>query len=223
MLSYDKAPTAYHGTVLPYNNSNSNSASSSSSSPTTPTQRLARKMSQRDRHVFVVYGPAGCGKTTIAQYISKAFNFTYIEGDNYHPQSNVEKMSRNIPLQDADRWDWLINLREAAVAALEQDVDGVVLTCSALKKKYRDVIRIASINEHSVHVHFLCLQADRATLIKRVTARKDHFMGQKMVDSQLRDLEPIGSRETDVVPIDVRGTQAENEKLAEAAVVSILS
>jgi gluconokinase len=140
----------------------------------------------------------------------------------YHPPSNVAKMSANIPLEDADRWDWLINLREAAVSALENGASGVVMTCSALKIKYRDVIRIASINEHRVHVNFLCLQADRATLISRVTARKDHFMGQKMVDSQLRDLEPIGSRETDVVPIDVRGTPDEIEGLAAAAVVSLL-
>jgi gluconokinase len=132
-------------------------------------------------------------------------------------------MANNIPLEDADRWDWLINLREAAVSALENGASGVVMTCSALKKKYRDVIRIASINEHRVQVHFLCLQADRATLVSRVTARKDHFMGQKMVDSQLRDLEPIGTREIDVVPIDVRGSQVDNEELAAAAVISLLS
>lgn len=141
----------------------------------------------------------------------------------YHPASNVDKMSRGIPLEDADRWDWLINLREAAVGALEGGADGVVMTCSALKKKYRDVIRIASINEHSVHVHFLCLQADRATLVNRVTNRQNHFMGQQMVDSQLRDLEPIGSRETDVIPIDVRGSPTQTQLLADSAVDSVLS
>lgn len=132
-------------------------------------------------------------------------------------------MSANIPLEDADRWDWLINLREAAVLELENGSNGVVLTCSALKKKYRDVIRIASINQHHVQVHFLCLQADRATLVSRVTSRKDHFMGQQMVDSQLRDLEAIDGVETDIVPIDVRGSQEENQELAAAAVVSLLS
>jgi gluconokinase len=198
-------------------------------------------MSSPDRHVFVVYGPAGCGKTTIAQHIADHYSLEYIEGDNvsirpmtlqmehrlttpqYHPPSNVDKMSQNIPLQDADRWDWLINLREAAVTALECGAPGVVMTCSALKKKYRDVIRIASINEHRVHVHFLCLQADRATLIQRVSNRENHFMGDKMVDSQLRDLEPIGSRETDVIPIDVRGTETENQRLADSAVEKYLS
>jgi gluconokinase len=132
-------------------------------------------------------------------------------------------MSRNIPLEDADRWDWLINLREAAVDELERGVSGVVMTCSALKKKYRDVIRIASINEHCVHVHFLCLQADRATLIQRVSNRANHFMGHSMVDSQLRDLEPIGRGEKDVIPINVQGTETENQLLADSAVEKYLS
>ena len=131
-------------------------------------------------------------------------------------------MEAKIPLQDADRWDWLINLREAAVSALENGAAGVVLTCSALKKKYRDVIRIASINEHRVHVHFLFLQADRDTLISRVGARKVHFMGAQMVDSQLADLETPGPRETDVIPIDVRGDMMENEQLVDSAVTSVL-
>ena len=131
-------------------------------------------------------------------------------------------MEAKIPLQDADRWDWLINLREAAVSALENGAAGVVLTCSALKKKYRDVIRIASINEHRVHVHFLFLQADRDTLISRVGARKDHFMSAQMVDSQLADLETPGPRETDVIPIDVRGGMVENEQLVDSAVTSVL-
>jgi len=211
-LSYDKAPSAFHGSVHSY-----------SPAPTPAMQRHSRKMSRPDRHVFVVYGPAGCGKTTIAQHIAQTHNLEYIEGDNYHPASNVQKMSQNIPLEDADRWDWLINLREAAVSALENGVEGVVMTCSALKKKYRDVIRIASINEHRVHVHFLYLKADRATLVSRVTARQNHFMGQQMVDSQLRDLEAVGSRETDVIQIDVRGTQGQNELLADSAVDSVLS
>jgi gluconokinase len=70
MLSYDKAPAAFHGPVHPYSSSSSG------------LQRILRKVSQPDRHVFVVYGPAGCGKTTIAQYVSQTFNLKYIEGDN---------------------------------------------------------------------------------------------------------------------------------------------
>lgn len=134
-------------------------------------------------------------------------------------------MAAGIPLQDADRWDWLIKLREEAVNRLEQGAAVVVLTCSALKSKYRDVIRIASINEHSVQVHFLFLTADKDTLIDRVSKRSantNHFMGAKMVDSQLHDLEAVGARETDVIKIDVRGTAEQNTELATEAVESVI-
>jgi gluconokinase len=133
-------------------------------------------------------------------------------------------MTAKIPLEDADRWDWLISLREAALYALDSDCGGgVVMACSALKQKYRDVIRIASINEHGVSIHFICLQADRDTLSSRLVQRKNHYMALMMVDSQLQDLEPVGQRETDVVTIDVRGSLRENEVLAAAAVNSLLS
>lgn len=183
-------------------------------------------MSRPDRHVFVVYGPAGCGKSTVAEFLAEQFGLSFIEGDKLHPQANVEKMMAGIPLQDADRWDWLIKLREEAVTQLENGAAGVVLTCSALKKKYRDVIRIASINEHRVHVHFLCLTADQDTLVQRVTKRSattDHFMGAAMVASQLKDLEPVGARETDVIEIDVRGDECQNENLAIEAVLSVVN
>jgi gluconokinase len=144
----------------------------------------------------------------------------------YHPPSNVAKMSNDIPLEDADRWDWLINIREAAVAALESGAAGVVVTCSALKKKYRDVIRIASINEHRVHVHFLFLALDEATLIKRIEERSrktGHFMKATMVQSQLADLELPSARETDVIKIDATGTMTENYRLVKHELEAVLS
>jgi len=183
-------------------------------------------MSQPDRHVFVVYGPCGCGKSTVGEFLAEQYNFSFIEGDSLHPKANVDKMSAGIPLQDADRWDWLIKLREEAVNQLEAGAAGVVLTCSALKKKYRDVIRIASINEHRVHVHFLFLTADQNTLVERVTKRSattEHFMGAAMVASQLADLEPVGTRETDIIQIDVCGDLSENEALATDAVKNVIN
>jgi gluconokinase len=132
-------------------------------------------------------------------------------------------MSAGVPLEDADRWDWLVNLREAAVSALETDASkGVVMTCSALKQKYRDVIRIAGIYEHRVHIHFLCLQVDSDTLSSRVCGRKGHYMAPKMVKSQLRDLEPVGEREADIVTIDMSGSWQENEILVATAINSLL-
>jgi gluconokinase len=133
-------------------------------------------------------------------------------------------MRAGVPLQDADRWDWLVSLREAAVSALETDADsgGVVMTCSALKQKYRDVIRIAGMYEHRVHIHFLCLQVDPDTLNSRLCGRKNHYMASTMAKSQLRDLEPIGEREDDITTIDVSGSWQENEVLAAIAINSLL-
>jgi gluconokinase len=122
-------------------------------------------------------------------------------------------MSEGVALTDADRWDWLIQLREEAVLALDSGAAGVILTCSALKRKYRDVIRVARYNDHDVRVHFIYLRASEALLTQRVAARKDHYMKPGMVRSQLQSLEEP-ERERDVHSIDVSGTQGEVKQLA---------
>ena len=105
-------------------------------------------------------------------------------------------MSQGTALTDNDRWDWLIALREAVVARLSPSKtlatkrhDGVVITYSTLKRKYRDVIRIATYNDHDVMVHFIYLRADADVLLARVTDRKDHCMKSAMVRSQIEALE----------------------------------
>jgi gluconokinase len=141
----------------------------------------------------------------------------------HHSSDSIAKMSANIPLDDADRWDWLIRLREAAIEALEDGGNvGVVMTCSALKRKYRDVIRIATLDACSVRLHFLYLDASLYTLKMRLHARKGHYMSSSMIESQLRDLEPIGKGETDVIRVDVNGSQNDNRNLITATMNSIL-
>ena len=124
-------------------------------------------------------------------------------------------MSQNIPLTDMDRWDWLITLRDAAGSALSPTTTsatrphtGVVVTCSALKHKYRDVIRVAAYNDHGVRVHFIYLHASEELLMQRVMARKGHYMGAKMVHSQFESLEEPGETECkmDVLAVDCSGT-----------------
>lgn len=127
-------------------------------------------------------------------------------------------MSSNIPLNDGDRWDWLCILRDEAVKVLEAGASGAVLTCSALKKKYRDVIRLAAYNDHDVLIHFIYLRASEELLLQRVTARQNHFMGVKMVRSQFVDLEEPKEIEHDVLQVDVSGTEEEVQKLALEAV-----
>lgn len=124
-------------------------------------------------------------------------------------------MSRDIPLTDADRWDWLTRLREESLQRLSSS-QGVVVTCSALKRKYRDVIRVAPYYFHDVLVHFIYLRATEAVLLARVQARRGHYMGAGMVHSQFDALEEPSAEETDVIAVDVSGTvdEVERETLA---------
>ncbi|TID25004.1 putative glucokinase [Venturia nashicola] len=183
-----------------------------SSSLRTPQQVI------QNRHIIVVYGPAGCGKTSNAKYIAEIFGLKFMEGDEYHSPAAIEKMAAGIPLEDADRWEWLARLRDAATDSLaEKDVRGVVMTCSALKQRYRDVLRGANDETQGISVHFILLSADRKTLEARLSSRIGHFMPPGMLDSQLRTLQPVGRNETDIVVVDARGGRQETEaKVAEA-------
>lgn len=131
-------------------------------------------------------------------------------------------MARDIPLTDNDRWDWLIALREAAAARLSPSGssatavhDGVVVACSALKRKYRDVIRIAAYNNHSILVHFIYLRVEEATLMARVLNRKGHYMKIAMVHSQMEALEEPDKEEQgrDVLEVGGDKSLAEVQKM----------
>ncbi|KAF2472286.1 carbohydrate kinase [Lindgomyces ingoldianus] len=180
-------------------------------------------------HILIVTGPAGCGKSTVAKFLAERYSYVYIEGDDFHPLSNIEKMAANIPLDDADRWDWLILLRDQALAALKQGANGVVVTCSALKKKYRDVIRTARLYDEdpNASVHFIYLRASREVLLARVGGRQGHYMKDTMVTSQLAALEEPDKQEVerlkDVKIVDVSGSPLEVEKLAIAAADQIMA
>jgi len=123
-------------------------------------------------------------------------------------------MASGTPLTDADRWDWLILLRQRGLAELEEGATGVVITCSALKRKYRDVIRIASYNDKYILVHFIYLHADKDLLLKRVKAREGHYMKDDMVQSQFASLEPPQVDETDTLLVDVTGPIVEVQDTA---------
>jgi len=114
-------------------------------------------------------------------------------------------MASNIPLNDGDRWNWLIDLRNEAMKRLHSS-DGVIVTCSALKLKYRDVLRVANYGNPNVKLHFVYLRADRKTLQDRVAKRKGHYMKKDMVNSQLENLEEPEEMEWDAMSVDVGGT-----------------
>lgn len=166
------------------------------------------------KHLWVITGPAGSGKTTVALYLASELKVPYVEGDDWHPQSNKDKMKNGTPLTDTDRWDWLGALREEALRQL-QTSDKVVMTCSALKHRYRDVMRVASVENRDVEVHFIYLKVDEATLKERVAHRQGHYMKDSMVHSQMEALEEPDLRlEPDVIPVESRKDAKEVQRNA---------
>jgi gluconokinase len=111
-------------------------------------------------------------------------------------------MSREIPLSDTDRWDWLIRLREAAKKALIAGELGVVISCSALKRKYRDVLRILGLERPDASLLFVYLCVDHDLLLRRIQSRQGHYMKDSMLKSQLESLEPPSCSEPDILTVD---------------------
>ena len=143
-------------------------------------------MSVNSSSVFlVVMGVAGCGKSSLGQSLAAALQLPLIEGDDHHSAASRTKMSQGVPLTDADREGWLTQLGQL----LQARPEGAVLTCSALKKAYRDRLRAACPS-----LRFAFLQIDRAQAEARVKARaQTHFFSAALVDSQFATLEsPTG-------------------------------
>ena len=132
---------------------------------------------------ILVMGICGTGKSTIGKLLSEQLEVPFIEADDFHPISNVEKMQSGSPLNDEDRQPWL----EAIAKELKQKEEtGFVLACSALKEKYRTVL-FSSLLKKAIIIQ---LDGDKVLIEKRMTARSDHFMPTDLINSQLADLEP---------------------------------
>ncbi|WP_436502008.1 gluconokinase [Actinokineospora sp. HUAS TT18] len=139
--------------------------------------------------VVVVMGVSGSGKSTVAALVAQRLGVPFAEADELHPSTNIAKMTAGVPLTDEDRLPWL-----AAIAGWIGEharAGGGVVTCSALKRSYRDLLREAAPG----HVWFLHPHGDRALLADRMTRRTGHFMPLSLLDSQLADLEPLGPDE----------------------------
>ena len=132
----------------------------------------------------VVMGVSGCGKSTVGRLIAQALQRPYLEGDAFHPPANVARMAAGTPLTDADRQGWLQTLA-GELATASRGGAGVVLACSALKRRYRDVLRGGCSDLAFVH-----LQGSRALLEARVAQRSGHYMPASLLQSQLDALEP---------------------------------
>jgi gluconokinase len=132
---------------------------------------------------IVVMGVCGCGKSEIGSRLATALSGRFIEGDAFHPRSNLEKMSAAIPLTDDDRQGWL-DILAAELAQARADDRSAVLSCSALKRKYRDILR-----RGDPDLLFVYLRGSRAQITERMGARQGHFMPLALIDSQFADLE----------------------------------
>lgn len=138
---------------------------------------------------LVVMGVAGSGKSTIAAALSQQLGWACAEADEFHPQANIQKMSQGIPLQDEDRWPWLQQI-QAWMTTQARSGKSTVLTCSALKQSYRQLLAQAE-----GRVLFLHLHGEADLIGQRMQGREGHFMPPTLLPSQLATLEPLSEDE----------------------------
>jgi gluconokinase len=139
--------------------------------------------------VVVLMGVAGSGKSAVMAELSRRLGWPCAEGDDYHSPQNVARMTAGVPLTDDDRRPWLLALA-AWIGEREAAGQSALLTCSALKRSYRDLLR-----EGHTTVAFACLRASPAVLRRRMEGRSGHYMPLSLLDSQLATLEPLGADE----------------------------
>jgi gluconokinase len=145
---------------------------------------------------IVVMGVSGSGKSKVGAALAQRLRVPFADADTFHPEANVAKMAAGEPLTDDDRYPWL----EAVGEWLAQHSNGGVISCSALKRKYRDQLRT-----HCSRIEFLHLSGSPELIGRRVAARSGHFMPASLLKSQFDILEPLAADE-DGVSIDVGNT-----------------
>lgn len=152
--------------------------------------------------IIVVMGVSGSGKTTVAAMLAGALGAKFLEGDDLHPRSNVEKMRSGTPLTDADRLPWLQRIA-GEIDGWRANGDKGVVTCSALKRAYRDII----VGDRP-EVALVYLRGSRELIQHRMAARHEHFMPVGLLDSQFATLQEPADAERPVV-VDVEGGPSE--------------
>jgi carbohydrate kinase (thermoresistant glucokinase family) len=130
---------------------------------------------------IVIMGVSGCGKSTVGKVLSNNTGIPFFDADDYHPQSNIDKMQSGIPLTDKDRLPWLETLHK--LIQTQQQRAGIILACSALKRDYRTIM------DSSNEVKFIYLEVSQEELVRRLNTRNNHYMPASLLDSQLATLE----------------------------------
>ncbi|WP_342118297.1 gluconokinase [Pseudoduganella sp. OTU4001] len=134
---------------------------------------------------WVVMGVSGSGKSSVGAALAEALGVRFLEGDDYHSPANVARMRAGVALTDEDRAEWLDRL-SAEIALAAAAGEGLVLSCSALRRRYRDQLRAADPGLRFAHIH-----GPRELFAQRMQARPNHFMPVALLDSQLAALEPL--------------------------------
>lgn len=147
---------------------------------------------------IIVMGVSGCGKSTVAALLAERLGWAFVEGDALHPRANVEKMSQGVPLTDEDRLPWLQEIAQTVQSWRAAGQPGVV-ACSALRRRYREVIAGAAAD-----VRFAYLQGDFQLIKQRLATRQGHYMPVSLLESQFSALEVPASDEPAMI-LDVRG------------------
>jgi gluconokinase len=144
---------------------------------------------------MIVFGVSGAGKTTIGKQLAEELGWRFYEADDFHPRPNIEKMRSGHPLTDEDRWPWLERLRDQITHSLAAK-ENAVLACSALKRAYRECLRVSD------DVKFVFLRGDYALIERQLGRRRGHFMNPALLQSQFADFEEPQPDE-DVLTIDL--------------------
>lgn len=164
-----------------------------------------------DVDLLVVMGVSGSGKTTVARGIAEAVGWEFAEGDDFHSEHNVTKMASGTPLTDGDRWPWLRSIGEW-LSEHEANGRSAVVTCSALRRVYRDLLR-----DTRPDVRFCHVDASADLIRSRLEQRKGHYMPSSLLPSQIATLEPLQPDEPGVV-VSVAGTP---DEIVERALVAL--
>ena len=135
--------------------------------------------------IVIVFGVSGAGKTTIGKLLAEQLGWKFYEADDFHPRANIEKMRSGRPLTDEDRWPWLDLLREQITRSIAAK-ENAVLACSALKRVYRERLRVSDA------VKFVFLRGDYALIAEQLRHRHGHFMDPALLKNQFADLEQPG-------------------------------
>lgn len=133
--------------------------------------------------IVVLWGVSGCGKTTIGRFLAAQLACEFFDADDFHPPSNIEKMRKGVPLSDEDRWPWLDRIADILRATVVAD-RRAVLACSALRRAYRERIKV-----DDTQIRFIHLKGDFELIAARLASREHAFMNPKLLQSQFDTLE----------------------------------